>query len=139
MDKKPLPKLPKIVDVGTDLGIEGYEGVEFEMWRDPSRSAMLAVLTAFITPASSIEKDEAHEFFRAVSEIVIDSSIPEISFGTVEEVKEAFDHESLPWGFVFNVVVSYVSTLIHESETLKKAFGLSEEVEPSGETNNEKE
>ena len=139
MKKVAFPKKTVTIDAGNDLGIEGYEGVKFQMWDDPSRSVIVHVVQALQSGDDTIDDQMAEDFFSAVSQIVVDTNIEGIDFSTRESSMKSFDHETLPWGFMFNVVVSYVVKLINESDSLKKAFGLSSEVETSGNSKNETE
>lgn len=139
MKKVSFPKTTKIVDVSEDLGIEGYNGVKFEMWRDPSRKVLLTIIGSFAINEDSLTETDANDFFSAISELIIDSNIEGISFDTQEETEKAFNADNLPWGFVYSVIVSYVVKIIDESESLKKVFGLSTDQKDSGDSKKNQE
>lgn len=137
--KMAFPKKKVTIDVEEDLGIEGYGGVQFVMWADPSVTVIANILSPISKDEDSITSRDADSYFDAINEVVIDSNIEGLDFSSVDAVIESFDHKSLPWGFVSQVVTLYCAKVITESESLKKMFGLSSSQEDSGETSSSEE
>lgn len=135
--KMAFPKKRVVIDVGDDLGISDYAGVKFVMWADPS----IAVLARALHTMTKDEPDQsdADNYFDALNELLLDSNIEGVDFSNPTAIAESFDHPSLPWGFIMQVVTMYCVKVIDESNALKKMFGLSEEAETSGESKNETE
>jgi hypothetical protein len=134
-----FPKKRVVIDCEADLGIEEYSGVQFVMWADPSVSVIANILSPVSKSDDEITARDADSYFDAIHEIVIDSNIEGLDFSTVDSTIESFDHKSLPWGFVSQVVTLYCAKVITESESLKKMFGLSSSPESSGEDSSSEE
>lgn len=133
--KVAFPKKRVVIDVGDDLGISDYAGVQFVMWADPS----ITVLSRTISTMGKEELDQsdADNYFDALNELFIDSNIEGVDLSSTTAIAEAVDHPSLPWGFIMQVATLYCVKVIDESKALKKMFGLSDEVESSGEVKSE--
>lgn len=133
-----FPKKKVTIDVVEDLGMPSdYEGVKFVMWADPSIAVLTGVLSA--TTKDEPTESDADTYFDSIKELIIDSNIDGLDFSTLEGAITAFDHKSLPWGFVGQVAAFYCAYVITQSEHLKKMYGLSEPPANSGEGNNSEE
>ena len=134
-----FPKKKKKINVEEDLGLEGYGTVEFVMWADPSVRTIARVLSPLSKAEEDITNDDGDAYFDAIHQLFLETNVEGISFDTLAETIESYDHPHLPYGFIGQVAAFYCTKLITESEALKKVFNLSEEVETSGGDSSEKE
>lgn len=134
-----FPKKRVVVDVGDDLGLADYEGVKFVMWADPSVQVIANTILPLSKTDEETKQSDADAYFDALNEIILDSNIEGLSFATIDDTIDSFDHSGLPWGFVAQVAALYCAKVISESESLKKMFGLSDSPENSGENKNQTE
>jgi hypothetical protein len=127
-----FPKKKVSIDVGEDLGLTEYTGVKFVMWADPSVRTIARILSPLSKDEGELTEADGDSYFDALHEIILDTNIEGVSFGTLEETIESFDHGSLPYGFIGLIASFYCTKLITESEALKKVFNLSDDPETSG-------
>jgi hypothetical protein len=121
------------IDVAEDLGLVDYPGIKFVMWADPAVTTIARILTPLAKKEDDITPDDGDAFFDALNEVILDSNIEGIEFGSLEKVIKAYDHPHLPYGFVGTVATFYCMKIITDSEALKKVFNLPDGQETSGE------
>jgi hypothetical protein len=130
-----FPKKKIQIDVGDDLGLSEYQGVKFSMWADPSVRTIARILSPLSKEEGDLTEADGDAYFDALNQIILETNIEGISFDTLEDTIEAYDHPHLPYGFIGLVASFYCTKLITESDALKKVFRVSEEAETSGESN----
>lgn len=144
MKKIKFPKKTKLVNVTRDLGMdETYEDVEFLVFDDPPRSIVGAIMRAITLTDEEAAQDNSQqivdEYFEAVTELIIDCNIEGLSFNTADETVESFESKIIPWGFLYDFVVFYISYLITESDRIKKALAMPGNNPDSGIANEKKD
>lgn len=125
LKKKPFERSVTRYNTKTDLNLP----VEhlFEMWADPSSRVVFSLLDVVSTSEEKLNKmsdvDKAKlddEFWWCVSQVFIDCDIEGLDFSSPEKSKESFESPYISWGFLFDVLVSYITRLLSENETIKK-------------------
>jgi hypothetical protein len=128
------------------LEIEDYPDLLFTFWKNPSRPVVQSVWDMVMLDPTEIAGMEEHEveklendYYRAISEIIVDTNIADLDLDTPEQVEDAFNRPDLPMGFLHAIVTSYLSYLIKYNDTVKKALALYVVVLDSGKGNAQKE
>lgn len=116
-----FPKRIATINVAEDLGMDEYPGVTFDVWEDPSRAVVGALLKAVMWTEEQTD-EEAEEFFGHVSNFIVDCNIEGVSFDTLDDVVDAFKSDVLPWGFLFELIVLLTARLLEKNEKIKKAL-----------------
>ena len=148
MEKRQFPK-KSITLTPVDLKMldgEMYEEIKFKFWDNPSRSAVIGLFKFASASGEFLEKlsvdklrQVEEEFYYSVSQIVIDTNIDGISFDTPDLVKEAFEADFIPMGFLMEAVTAYVTYMLEYNDKVKKALALFLLAFPSGTGKGKKE
>lgn len=143
-EKKPFRKSHTVIDTKKDFDMEQQH--QIALWKDPSGQVVKDFFSVSVTKREELDnmsQDEIDElddkFYRAVSEIIIDTDIAGISFEKPDEARAAFEHPSIDWMFFTNVLLRYVNDILQEANSLKKIFGHTKKTSNSGESKSEKD
>jgi hypothetical protein len=107
----------------TDMGLNG--SYNFLFWDDPSRPVVMTLVDTIsmneerLNKMSVEEKEKADaDFWKAVSQVMIDCEIEGLDFSTPEKAKTSFDSEIVPWGWLWDVLVFFIGRLLAENKRL---------------------
>lgn len=142
-EKKSFSKSYVVKSSKEDYGTE--QDHSFAFWKDPSKQVIFDLLDFISTTPEKLDglgqkemKDLDHKFYSAVSQVVIDCDIAELDFSTPETAKESFEHPSIDWRFLYDVIVlGYAMELFNNHHTLKKIMKLGSETANSGKSKKE--
>lgn len=124
-EKKPFDKTVVVKNTHDDLGLEPNHN--FAFWADPSRATIMKFLEVIGTKRDELDEKSEEEleemnrrFWESVSQIVVDCDIEGLSFDTPEDAEASFDASHVDYGFMTDVVASYVYSVLAKSKLLKK-------------------
>ena len=142
--KVPFQKSYKVISTKADFEMEQDHQIAF--WDDPSEEVAYGLLN--IIAMSRGESDDKtpedwkklnDDFYRYVSEIIIDTDIEGVSFDAPGDAEAAFENPHIDWRFFWVAIGKYLDTIFQEVGALKKLWRAVGKTESSGSEEETKE